>query len=435
MTRPARTPAVAPAAPAALAAPDVPAAPGVPDSPAAARDFRATGTARAVVAAATARAAAAAGAVRAAVPWAATGPRAATADAVLAVAFLAAMLVERVGAAPRIGTAMPVAVLLSAVAAGALAVRRRAPLAAYLAGSVALSAEALFVLASPVTPYANLVGLYSLGLYATRPRARCGPVIVLLGMAAYFAGPSGAYAGIPAGSLFLWLLAWALGYATARRQEERDTARLLIRRRVAAEERTRIARELHDLVGHTLNVMVVQAGAARLVLARDPEETRALLAGLEDTGRDALDELDRVLGLLRRTGPPPDGTGLQPGLADLPRLAARTGRAGVAVDLAVDAAARDLPRTLDVSAYRIVQEALTNTVKHARAGSAAVALRRTAGTLDIVVRDDGRGAAPGYAPGRGLLGIAERVAVFGGTLEHGGGEGGGFLLHVVLPVP
>ncbi|MFJ5120647.1 sensor histidine kinase [Kitasatospora sp. NPDC088548] len=375
-------------------------------------------------------------------------------DTALACAFLGAMVVERLGAAAGLRTGIPLALALSAAVAGPLAVRRTLPLAGYLIGSAALSAEALFVLPSPLTPYANLIGLYSLGLYATRRRAWLGPFAALLGMAAYFADFGHAYPVIPAGVLFFWLLGWAFGYGAARRAEERDAARSLLRQRVVAEERARLARELHDLVGHTVNVMLIQAGAARRLLDREPDRTRELLSGLEHTGREALDDLDRVLGLLRRsagapeqggpdgrtdpadrTGPADDEPLLQPGLADLGRLTGRIGQAGIRVTVRVDPAARQVPRSIDVSAYRIVQEALTNTVKHAQAGSADVTVQCAGGALDIEVCDDGRGAAPGYAPGRGLLGIAERVSVLGGSVEHERGERGGFRLHAVLPIP
>ncbi|MBC3840821.1 hypothetical protein GXW82_12640 [Streptacidiphilus sp. 4-A2] len=376
-------------------------------------------------------------------------PGAAAVDRALAAVFLTAMLVERVGAAPRIGARMPEAVALSVVVAGALALRRTAPLTAYLAGSAAMSAEALFVLPSPLSPYANLIGLYSLGLYATRGRARLGPVIVFLGMAAYFTGSARTYPVIPAGALFIWLLAWALGYGTARRQEEREAARRQLRQRVVEAERARIARELHDLVGHTVNVMLVQAGAARRLIDRDPRQTRELLSGMEHTGREALDELDRVLGLLRRGGPvapcaavadgpapvgtpgpepdtAADGPSLQPGLGELARLVGRMEQAGIQVTARIDPGARRLPRSIDMSAYRIVQEALTNTVKHGRANCAEVTVRRDGDMLDIEVRDDGLGPSGGYVPGRGLLGIArERVSMFGAAWSTGAVNGAG----------
>ncbi len=356
------------------------------------------------------------------------------------------MVLERTGAASQIGAGrLPTAIALSAVIAGALAVRRKVPLFAYLVGTAALSTEALLIMASPVSPYANLIGVYSVGLYANRRRAWLGPVIAVVGVFTYVAGRGLVVPPEPAGVLLVWILAWALGYGGARRQEDREAARRLLRQRVVADERARIARELHDLVGHTVNVMLVQAGAARRVLDRDPDQTRDLLNSLERTGREALDELDRVLGLLRRDGSthapdlpdaePLDEHMLAPGLADLSRLTERMGEAGMRITVDIDPAARRVPRTLDVSAYRIVQEALTNTVKHGHADSADVTVRHHGDALDIEVRDDGRGAVDGYKPGRGLLGIHERVTTFGGSLDHGVAQPGGFCLHAVLPIP
>ncbi len=367
-------------------------------------------------------------------------------DATVAVVALVVMVMERISAAEEIGTGrLPAAIALSVVIAGALGVRRRWPLAAYLVGSAAMSIEALLVLASAVSPYANLIGLYSVGLYASRRRALLGPAIAVVGVFTYIAGQGLVAPPDPAGVLLVWILAWALGYGGARRQEDREAARRLLRQRVVADERARIARELHDLVGHTVNVMLVQAGAARRVLDRDPDQTRDLLTSLECTGREALDELDRVLGLLRRNGSashqhqayddPIEEPMLAPGLADLGRLTDRMGEAGMRITVDIDPAARRVPRTLDVSAYRIVQEALTNTVKHGRADSADVTVRHSGHALDIEVCDDGRGAAGGYTPGRGLLGIHERVTTFGGSLDHGVAQPHGFRLHAVLPIP
>ncbi|MFF7455047.1 histidine kinase [Kitasatospora sp. NPDC008115] len=358
-------------------------------------------------------------------------------DAALAGAFLLVMAAERIGVAHGLRGGLPLALVLSTGVAAPLAVRRTRPLAGYLVGAAALSVESLFVLPSPVSPYADLVGLYSLGLYAPRRRAWIGPFAALLGMAAYFADLGRAYPVIPTGVLFLWLLGWAVGYGTARRGEQREAARLLLHREVVTEERARLARELHDSVGHTLNVVLVQAGAARRLLDREPERTRELLSGMEHTGREALDDLDRMLGLLRRGEGDwdADGAAPQPGIADLERLSERLGRAGLRVRLRIDQAARRVPRSLDVSAYRIVQEALTNTVKHADARTVGVTVRCTSGRLAVEVCDDGHGVPAGYAPGRGLLGVAERVSVLGGRVEHGPGEPGGFRLRAELPVP
>lgn len=369
-------------------------------------------------------------------------------DLALAAGFAAAMIAER-AAAPLPGIRQPLAIALSAVIAGALALRRRLPLTAYAVSSSALVAGALWLAPSAVAPYPNLIGVYSLGLYGRRDRAWWGPFLVIPAVLIYFARaePAAPVSG-PTGVLLAWLLAWAVGYGSARRREEQQAARAAMRRQAVADERSRLARELHDLVGHTVNVMVVQAGAARLVLGRDPAKTAELLTGLELTGRQALGELDRMLGVLRDDRPrpgdpagtgdggPADGADLtMPGIADLPRLAERVTGAGIQVTLHVDPPAPQLSRSVDLSAYRIVQEALTNSMKHGGAGAANVTVRLDGPWLRIEVCDDGRGAGAGYLPGRGLLGVGERVAAFGGSLQHGNGDRGGFWLRATLPVP
>ena len=378
---------------------------------------------------------------------------AAVADGALAAVFLAVMLVQLTRSASLPGARLPVAAALSVVIAGGLALRRRMPLGAYLAGSLALLAEALWAAPSPVSPYANLIGAYSLGLYAARGRARWGLLFMIPGVFAYFS-IAGSSAGAPAaGVLFGWLLAWAVGYGEARRREEQAAARQAIRAQAVAEERLRLARELHDLVGHTVNLMVVQAGAGRRVLDRDPAKTREILTSLEYVGRDALTELDRVLGVLRSGEVPAAGsTGgdaaaskpgralggesltVPPGIADLPRLARQMAEAGIRVTIRIDPPAPQVAPSVDLSAYRIIQEALTNALKHGGAQSASVTVRYDGRAVHIEVHDDGRGAPAGYHPGRGLLGITERVSAFGGSVEYGGGEHGGFRLRAVLPV-
>jgi signal transduction histidine kinase len=201
-----------------------------------------------------------------------------------------------------------------------------------------------------------------------------------------------------------------------------------------------MARELHDVIGHTVNLLVVQAGAARLMLDRDPSMTRDLLTGMEQTGREALADLDQALGTLRAQSPIPDAGPdaaeplPSPGLAQLPDLVDRLGDSGVDVTLSLDSAIR-LPRNLDLSAYRIVQEALTNALKHAAPCSATVDVRRDGRAVVVEVSDDGPGLPESHVPGRGLLGIAERVSLCGGVLEHGAGARGGFTLRAVLPLP
>lgn len=349
-------------------------------------------------------------------------------DLALAAASLVAMLVERLGATAVTGAKLPLAVSLSVVIAAGLALRRRAPVAGYMAGSLALAAESLLVVPSPISPYPNLIGIYSLGLYAARGRAWWGPPVAIAGVLAYF-GPHPSSLG----ALFSWLVSWALGYSTARRREEQQRSRLLLRAEAVAEERTRIARELHDLVGHTVTLMLVQAGAARRVLDSDPGQSRELLSTMESTGREALGELDRMLGMLRQAEPG-DDPGDEPGLASLRGLVERMGRAGIEVTVDSDVAEARLSRSMSVCAYRIIQEALINALKHGHAGAARVTLRQTDTALGLEVSDDGRGVPHGYDPGRGLLGIGERAALFGGTVTHGGGDGGGFRLRAALPL-
>ena len=353
-------------------------------------------------------------------------------DAALASLAVAMMVSERLAAAPSLGARLPAALALSAVVGGSLAFRRRLPVTAYAAGTAALAVEALWLAPGGLSSFANLIGLFSVGHYATPRRALWGPVIMLPGVAAYFAGADSPVPPVvPAGVVFGWLFTWAVGYAGARGRERQEDDRRLMRRDAVLDERHRIARELHDLIGHTMSVMLVRTGAARVVLDRDPDKAREILAGVERTGREALDELDRVLGVLRRD----DGTDLQPGLAELIRLVERTAEAGMTVTVRVDPPQPQLPGSIDLSAYRIVQEALTNALRHGRAASATVVVRCDGQRVDVEVVDDGDGPPPGYQPGRGLVGIGERAAVFGGTIEHGKGEGGGFRIRAVLPLP
>ena len=186
-----------------------------------------------------------------------------------------------------------------------------------------------------------------------------------------------------------------------------------------------MSRELHDVVGHTVNLLVVQAGAARMVLDQDPVQARDLLKGMEDTGRETLADLDRVLATLRddtkRGEDRGDTANRAPGLAQLPDLVGRFHDSGVDARLTIDPGLR-LPRDLDLAAYRIVQEALTNTLKHAAPCSATVAVERRDGSVIIQVSDTGPGVRRADPHGRGLVGIAERVSMCGGVLEHGNGR-------------
>jgi len=219
------------------------------------------------------------------------------------------------------------------------------------------------------------------------------------------------------------LLAEALRDRTLELEREReDRARLAV-----AEERARIARELHDIVAHTLGVIVVQAGAERLHLPAD-SSTRETFASIERTGRESLEEMGRLLGMLRADGEL-GALVPQPGLARLDELLAHVRATGLDVELVVEGTPRGLGAGADVSAYRIVQEALTNTVRHSGSRRARVRLRWETAGLEIEVADDGVGPpAQPARQGHGLLGIRERVALYGGALVTGRSDLGGYLL-------
>jgi signal transduction histidine kinase len=213
-----------------------------------------------------------------------------------------------------------------------------------------------------------------------------------------------------------------------RLERERETEAA----RAVAEEQARIARELHDVIAHNVSVMVVQAGAAEDVFDAQPERARAALRSIDTAGRQALAELRRLLGAVR-----PEDAALepQPSLAGLDARAQRLRASGLAVRLSVSGEPQALPAGVELSAYRIVQEALTNALRHARASEVRVALRYAGDALEVQVEDDGVGPAPAAgAPGRGLHGMRERAALTGGVLEAGPGERGGFRVRARLPL-
>jgi signal transduction histidine kinase len=199
------------------------------------------------------------------------------------------------------------------------------------------------------------------------------------------------------------------------------------------EERARIARELHDVVAHSVSVMTVQTGAVRRLLTPDQERERETLLAVERTGREALNEMRRLLGMLRATDEA-EGLAPQPSLRQLDTLVEQVREAGLPVELKVEGAPVDLPPGLDLSAYRIVQEALTNALKHAGPARATVAVRYGPDELELEIADDGRGAANGTGTGGGLVGMRERAALVGGRLEAGPRNGGGYAVRARLPL-
>jgi signal transduction histidine kinase len=212
-------------------------------------------------------------------------------------------------------------------------------------------------------------------------------------------------------------------------ERERDLAA----REAVVEERARIARELHDAIAHNVSMMVVQAGAERRVLDEQQSSTREVLATVEEIGRGALTEMRRLVGMLRTDNDDPLTP--QPGLADLSRLVVQVREAGLPVELHVEGEPRELPVGLELSAYRIVQEALTNALKHAGEASASVHVRYGADSLELEVVDDGAGAPTRVdSGGHGLVGMRERVALYGGRFEAGRRPAGGFTVRVLLPI-
>jgi signal transduction histidine kinase len=238
-------------------------------------------------------------------------------------------------------------------------------------------------------------------------------------------------------------VAWVAGFALRERTEHAEAAetRATIAERerdaaariAVAEERARIARELHDIVAHAVSVMVLQVGAVRHKLPDSMGEDRDALNGVERAGRTALAEMRRLLAAMRDDG---DEAELlpQPGLDGLDSLREEIGRAGLPVELHVDGEPFPLPRGIDLSAYRIVQEGLTNALKHARATKADVTVRYLPGEVELEVRDDGVGSSTSDGLGHGLVGIRERVKIFGGEMATGTANGGGFVLNTRLPL-
>jgi signal transduction histidine kinase len=353
-------------------------------------------------------------------------PSAKVFDVVVAVAFTAALVIEFVLTESTALRPAPVSIALALVVGASLVVRRRVPLLAYAVGSAALVSSTLWSGPSAILPYANLFGLFSLGLYGSRRRALFGPVIMVPGVLIYFSTSASDLPIVTGSVLVVWGSVWVMGYQLARSREQAQATSEAQKREAMADERVRIARELHDVVGHTVNVMLVQAGATRLVMDADPAKATELLTSIEASARQALGELDQLLGLLRDDAE----TVTQTGLRELPALVGRLADAGLAVTLEVSPVT--LPPQVDIVAYRIVQEALTNSLRHGSATAATVRI-----TVDerlvIEVTDNGHGVA-GYSPGRGLRGMAERAALFDGTVEHGF-DTGGFRVRAELGLP
>jgi signal transduction histidine kinase len=364
------------------------------------------------------------------------------ADGALAVALAAFAMVEiwrpdAMGVEAGGNKAVLVATMLAATLV--LAFRRRAPLLVVAVVVAALSAQAALTvfLEGLAGIAALLVAVYSVAVHAGLSRALTGLVLAFgCGLVIAESASDAAFnALLVAGT---WLAGRALRTARVRTRElevlaaqleyeREERARLAV-----AEERARIARELHDVVAHGVSTMVVQAEAGETLLERSPDQARDSLRAIQATGRDALVEMRRLLGLLRRGDAAP-ALAPQPGLAELGRLAEQVTQAGLPVELDVIGEPRAVPPGLDLSAYRIVQEALTNALTHAGPARARVTVRYGARELELEIADDGRGDAGGSG-GHGLTGMRERVRLYGGELQSGRGAGGGFVVRARLPL-
>ena len=313
-----------------------------------------------------------------------------------------------------------------------------AALAIALVGGTIYAARQYPPMASPAVPLIVYMA-------ATRLDARRSRLVLIVAAAASWVATTVAAGPTDLDAVLIVAGSWLLGhYVRTRRllvaELEQRAADLERQReeqagRAVAEERLRIARELHDVLAHTMSVVAVQAGTGRLVGVEHPDAAIDALAAVETTARSAMHEMRQILTVLRAD----DGQGASvtptPGLDDLPALVTQVAEAGIDVDVRVDGEPRPVPAGVGLAAYRITQEALTNVIKHAGRAHASVLLRYTDDDMLVEVRDDGPATAPtAAAGGHGLIGMRERAAVHGGELTAGPDPHGGFVVRARLPV-
>jgi len=347
------------------------------------------------------------------------------------------------------GPRLPNAVLLLLITVP-LAWRRRAPTVVFalVFASVALQIGWIDEARSDQPPFqhwiALLVVFYSLGAHAERRRAIVagtlgGGAVVAGDLTLLLSGGAKLEDTVPA--WFMLAAAYGVGFALrgqriqstllAQRAERLEREREQKARLAVAEERVRIARELHDIVAHAISVIVVQAQAGQRVLEGEQASAREALGTIETTGRQALVEMRRLLGIIRQDREL--ALAPRPSLAYLDVLAERMREAGLPVELHVEGETKPLPPGVELSAYRIVQEALTNALKHAGPASAQVVVRYRPDEVELEITDDGQGAVDGHADGHGLVGIRERAALVGGSVESGSNGGRGYTVRARLP--
>ncbi len=338
-------------------------------------------------------------------------------------------------------------VVLLVLSSAPIAWRRRAPFPTLVVVGTAAVAYEAFGYPTQFSTVGVLIALYTAAAHLDRRRSLQAATFTAVGLAIVLLTARWEVTiGSIASNIVIFATVWLIGdnlqtrranvAALRERAERAEQTRAAEAQRAVAEERTRIARELHDVVAHSMSVMLVQTGAARRVLDTDPAQATAALEAVEATGRDAMKEMRRLLGVLREDTAP-STLAPQPSLDGLEALAQQFTEAGLDVTLEVEGTERPLPAGVELSAYRIVQEALTNALKHAGPGVSVVVKVRAAGDdLEVQVVDDGRGAAAqgNGSGGHGVLGMRERADVCGGELVAGPRAGGGFEVRARLPV-
>jgi signal transduction histidine kinase len=318
----------------------------------------------------------------------------------------------------------------------AVAVRRRYPtMVGVLAASIAIVAQSVWPSQVTAAAIGWMCDLYAITVWTGTRRFAAFVCFYLAASGASIAlNPSGFRSTVffTVVSAIVMLLVRIVVGGRERRVRLAERERDVAAREAVVEERARIARELHDVIAHHVSMIVLQAGAERHALDGRESSARDVLGTIERTGRDALAETRRLLGMLREGGADPLSP--QPGLADLDLLVSQVRDAGLPVQLHVEGDRRDLPVGLDLSAYRIVQEALTNALKHAGRATAAVRIRYHDDALELQIADDGASTPTRATGGHGLVGMRERVALYGGTFEARPRDGGGYLVRALLPI-
>ena len=337
-------------------------------------------------------------------------------------------------------TALAVVLLLG----GALSVmwRRRAALPVLVVSGAAFVVSEVLGSASPLLPFAPLMGLYAVGANSAPVVSGIAASLLAIGALTVSVANPGPFDDDFLDYLLSVGAAWLLGYGVrlnrARTSLLEDQARQLTREQATKtqaavkQEQARIARELHDIVAHHVVVIVAQAGAAKRAVDADSEQARRTLDSIETLGREALIEMRRLLGVLWTYEG--GSKAPQPGLKQLPTLVAQIERAGLPVRLTIHGDPRPLPAGVELNAYRIIQEALTNTLKHAGPTQAEVELAYHPDFLELRVCDDGRGCAQSLTPGHGLVGMGQRAVLLGGEVVVGPRSDSGFQVTATLPV-